>query len=124
MNQAYQRFRRSWSLSGRQNVVTPKESSRSPGPSAQPISLAGVTLFRSAAEDRLVVLEQQQINFVDVVNAVHDALFHDEVEGAAGGEGIIWLIIGIIMLFFRKTRRAATIMLISTAAVLLFGELF
>ena len=41
-----------------------------------------------------------------------------------GEWGIIWLIIGIIMLFFRKTRRAATIMLISTAAVLLFGELF
>ena len=40
-----------------------------------------------------------------------------------GEWGVIWLVIGIVMLFFRKTRRAAVIMLVSTSLVLLFGEL-
>ena len=40
-----------------------------------------------------------------------------------GEWGIVWIVIGMILLFFRKTRRAAVIMLISTVAVLLVGEL-
>ncbi len=41
-----------------------------------------------------------------------------------GEFGIVWLVIGIIMLCFRKTRRCAILMLISTLAVYCFGELF
>lgn len=41
-----------------------------------------------------------------------------------GEWGLVWLVIGVVMLFFRKTRRTAVIMLISTLAVFCFGELF
>ena len=40
-----------------------------------------------------------------------------------GEWGVIWIVIGIILLFFRRTRRAAVVMLIATVGVLLFGEL-
>lgn len=40
-----------------------------------------------------------------------------------GEWGLIWIVIGIVLLFFRKTRRTAVIMLVSAAVVLLVGEL-
>lgn len=40
-----------------------------------------------------------------------------------GEFGLVWLVISVIMLFFRKTRRTGVLMLISTAVVFCLGEL-